>query len=564
MPEGSRSHSSSDKRSEDVANSDHAVTCQASIPTKTLSGARKQAQDAILRLWPLNVRFQNYLDEGVDKDLLGSLFKDLGFQVESPKTEVSHTSGGVKPTPSSPSKQSVGSEADQQKQTTEPKTTPGKVQDKSEERKDRIARLLAEKETKSNNPVPGPAKALSTPGGQTGHKVAKTQSEKSKLLHQKMEALKKSREAREKSRLSPTSKIASNHTEGEHSSTVAAATIINPPISVEETMSMVSQVPTPSIGESPGGVHASSSIPGLFLSSAPHPAPFSQTSTQQDLRKSTGLDPTAQPFVRPFGQTRESRPFLIDVSDDDDHDDDDAEMDIDSPEHQSVSIFRASSPTMKASSFHGAPVLMDSASGFQISSPGPIATPPGITSDSSSKDDLASMNKKIEAMKQKIAEAEARKKAKLSRQASPVLTHSNGLSREDSLEATGGLRNQDASPDSPAINMLRENSPADLSTSNYEIASHRQPKVSEARGQDTGNEGRGRSRAASERLPVIEARRREQQLKLQALQSQIASIERDIEESLVEEEKLREFALDATSDCEPVQSALGKFFHVFI
>jgi hypothetical protein len=63
----------------------------------------------------------------------------------------------------------------------------------------------------------------------------------------------------------------------------------------------------------------------------------------------------------------------------------------------------------------------------------------------------------------------------------------------------------------------------------------------------TRNRSRSRSRAATDRLPIVEAHRKEKLLKLQALQSQVQMMEREIEESLREEERLRIEAIDQSS-----------------
>src|SRR6266576_5240599 len=46
---------------------------------KSLVEARKEAQNAILNLWPLKVRFQDYIDEGIDQEIVRRQFENLGM-----------------------------------------------------------------------------------------------------------------------------------------------------------------------------------------------------------------------------------------------------------------------------------------------------------------------------------------------------------------------------------------------------------------------------------------------------------------------------------------------------
>ena len=167
-------------------------TCH--INRSELEMAHKQAKDAILHLWPLNIGFQNYISEGVDETLLKSLFTDLGLSLSVAKKTTA--AGGMQPSITSataPTSKETNTDADSAK------TSSPLVMNKSEERKDRIARLLAAKGSKQTSAtsqtlgaqVPAKTDLPVT----TSDKAALTQSEKSKLLQQKMEALKRAREA---------------------------------------------------------------------------------------------------------------------------------------------------------------------------------------------------------------------------------------------------------------------------------------------------------------------------------------------------------------------------------
>ncbi|EJT70712.1 hypothetical protein GGTG_11735 [Gaeumannomyces tritici R3-111a-1] len=121
--------------------------------------AKKEAQKSILRLLPLGVKFQNYIDEGFDETIVKSLFGDLNLLP-----------------PVAPAKPSAQSPQTKQPAATEASdSTSAKPKDQAEERKDRIARLLAAKAAKTaatalpalTSPTahpPKPAGAASAPG----------------------------------------------------------------------------------------------------------------------------------------------------------------------------------------------------------------------------------------------------------------------------------------------------------------------------------------------------------------------------------------------------------------
>ncbi|KAL7947253.1 hypothetical protein V8C42DRAFT_317235 [Trichoderma barbatum] len=513
-----------------------------SLPAKSVAAARKQAQDAILRLWPLNVRYQNYVDEGINERLLGGLFEELGFDKALPSsTAVAESSHEIKATP--------GTKVD-----AEEVRASAPVKTKSEERKDRIARLLAAKSSKPSTSVtaastPAQASTLplaSTPSSHTPiprqQGSAKTQSEKSKLLYQKMEALRKAREleARGQKRPHPDALSRPNHQAKDNANESTGTASFD---TTTSSMNNTSREQTPGQSESPNG-HLPTSIPGLFLSSTPQPSHAVQILNLERPASTSLVDSNPRPFKRPFGQTRRSRPFLIDVSDDED----DAEMDIDSPEQKLASLPSRPITALKSTiSLRNIPSAIDNAAAAQQYSSAGL-TPPGASSDNhAAKDHLDSMTKKIEAMKRRIAEAEARKKARQSQPDSPALPALNDESLNTSFEAA--ISNKDA-----IVSTSLSIEPQELSRSTPPVSdtSPALPHASVWSPQSVTERRRSRSRAASERLPAIEARRREQQLKLQLLQAQVANMQLEIQRSLEEEEKLK-VDVDIDSDSEQTQ-----------
>lgn len=515
----------------------------------SIDEAKRRAQDAILRLWPLNIRYQNYLDEGIDRQLLDGLFTELGL--DSTRTEaiaeLPATSPPIqrKELPKEiPHVQGDGKESDHANGNLDRATKP---KDKSEERKDRIARLLAAKGSKSAVGIPEVAvpevavPEITTvrvpPTAPSAMLPNKTQSEKSKLIQQKMEALRKSR----------ANKTA--HTEG--SATPATDNIVVKPPALPSATGK-DNVPGPSasatMADQPPATlersesHGAPSIPGLFLSSTPQASPV-VNQRKRPVAADLNENSASNAHKRPFGQNRESRPFLIDVSDDED----DAEMEIDSPELRPSSIHRPTTPTEKTASFRDHPALSDNLSHRQLSSPKAVSTPTGQGSSGSSMYDLESMNKKIEDMKRKIAEAEARKKAKLSSNETPSVPQSQDQSKEGSVDTTN------IALPTPGV-MTPSGTDAEGDGRSTPLPSQPTPEQSRKLGRVRGRKGQTksplRSRAASARLPVLEAYRSEQTRQLKHLQSEVARIEKEIQASLQEEERLREEVIESESDAE--------------
>ncbi|KAJ3521630.1 hypothetical protein NM208_g13202 [Fusarium decemcellulare] len=501
-----------------------------------MSESKKRAQEAIIRLWPLNVRYQNYIQEGIDKTLLDELFRELGLdlaatvpaqeppaQPTSPSLEVSKT---IQDVPS----HSVGPSDD-----VETSKITDKAKARSEERKDRIARLLAAKNTKPAAPTTDeskPAKTTAVSQATTPNDKpdkTRTQSEKSKLIQQKMEALMKAREAKATSQ--------------------AQVSLPHAPSTTPDSNNIPSIAPpdTTNMDEHPGDASertdmiAGPSIPGLFLSSnAPSPVPNQRKRpVAADLNEYS----TATVQKRPFGQTRESRPFLIDVSDDED----DAEMEIDSPELRPSSIQRPVTPGSRTTSFRDHPALPDSSSHHAVSSPKTVATP---TTSANGMYDLESMNKKIEDMKRKIAEAEARKKAKQSSNGTPSLSQSQTQSKEGSVDTAAEPTPIISTTPGPRATIEKSRSTTPVS---HQSSPHPPMKLARVRARHPQARPPLRARVASERLPILEARRREQTEHLKHLQSEVARIEKEIQDSLAEEERLKEDVSQSESEPAPKQ-----------
>ncbi|KAF5665650.1 hypothetical protein FHETE_6572 [Fusarium heterosporum] len=498
-----------------------------------LSESKRQAKEAILRLRPLNIRYHDYIEEGIDRILVDELFKELGIDLGTVPSQGQSQTTSLSQAANAPSNAhdtevpSVGLNA----VTTETKTV-NQTKDKSEERKDRIARLLAAKGSKTTAVGVDEGK-VATPKhatiGSTKSEKPTAQSEKSKLIQRKMEALMRAREANGK--VAPP--ILAPQEPQLSQSAPETGSSPSPPLADSINVDEQSGIATETVD--PAGVHP---IPGLFLSSSA-PSPIGNQRKRPvaaDLNENSA--PPSQ--KRPFGQARESRPFLIDVSDDED----DAEMDIDSPELLPSSIRQAPTPDSRTASFRDYPTLTGTTSRHTVSSPKTAGTP---TTSANGMYDLESMNKKIEDMKRRIAEAEARKKAKQSGNNSP-LPQSEPQSKEGSVDVSVPLAFATRAVPTTMATIQDDSTPATSQPS----SPHPVAKLPKVRGQPQLARPSLRARVASERLPVLEARLKEQAEQLRHYESEIARIKLEMENSLAEEERLRKDAIqiDAVASTE--------------
>ncbi|KAG6049750.1 hypothetical protein E4U39_005497 [Claviceps sp. Clav50 group G5] len=493
-----------------------------------LEDARKQAKDAILYLWPLDVRFHHLLAEGIDKALLKSLYQDLGLSADEPcqtQKAINDTSSVVEAKYSEPtSKKKPEIERSGESMSA--------AKDKSEERKDRIARLLAargskqsvstaavlqpqspmsftadhtKKQMQAQKPAPAEAEVGMHTQTQTqtqtrtqaeaqtqnkedkGAKSSMSHLEKSKLIQQKLAALKRAREIPQ----SPNATKNESGDSGHNESSLEASKATNTS-RLSESIPGLSFSPTKASSES-------SDATG-------EPRPAHNAAVSQGANHPTAFD-----------QNLKSRPFLIDISDEEE--DEGEEMEIDPPAHpQTTQSILATTTRHDALLSDSLPV---SESAMSRGAQSPTSVPMLSRSASGNNGgDLRSMNKMIEEMKRKIAEAEARKKAKTSRPGSPALSQRHDSFLEDNWDTT-------------PRQISGEPHHGDLSAGST-------PSPTQSR--------RSRSRVASERLPLLEARRRGRLEKLRDLQAQVARIEMELENDKLEQEQLVGDMMDSDSE----------------
>lgn len=378
--------------------------------SRSVPEAQNEAKKAILRLLPHGVKYQTYLDEGFDEKVVKDLFTQLNL---APVVADSVTSG----------KPAEAQEHQTQDHDTKPALTSqaDAMAKKQEERKDKIARLLAEKKAKAaaeattqSNAPSAPASTGNSTRSATPATKSTTQAQKNLLLQQKMEALRKAREARTQQAAQQT-KQALTLSEAPKDDGAQKASSVLPTAEQTPAVSRTVQVSAPSTtlaapqdrsqqpASQPTSGFQSPVLPGL----SNKPINQRKRPVAADF-----VDYPAKTVKRPFLPSRQASSLVISVSDDEDEDEDDEDVDMEvdsttedspAPTQQTFNLPR------RGPSVRDYPPLTNSGPPRHIASPAP-GTPGGKTATV----DLKAMEKAIADYKRKIQEAEARAKVKSS------------------------------------------------------------------------------------------------------------------------------------------------------
>ncbi|KAK2780526.1 hypothetical protein CKAH01_00470 [Colletotrichum kahawae] len=497
-----------------------------------LEDARKQARAAILNLWPMNVRYQQYIDEGIDATVVRNLFSELGLDASTPSqgggpgasappaTNTSHS-------PSQASFKAPGGQASiaAVKPGVQEQALASSAKSAGEERKDRIARLLAAKNAKA---APSSSTAVSAEA-----KTAQASGviDKETVQQQKMDALQKSHEARAQK-----DAVRKNSLQTVQSAnTSPAATRPSSATNGTSTIPAAAQSPQSSLpqGQFPLPPAApATTIPGLFMST-----PQAVASNQRKRPVAADFVASSQANKRPFGHQRQDKPLVIDVSDA--SDDEDVEMEINSPTDESSGFQQTNTPLHKTASFRNFPPLTDGRP--QVSPvPSNVTTPQsGIIAAQPKAGHLENMDKKIEAMKRKIALAEAKAKLKAAMSGQASGPKSNGQTPDATADSDGSkpaIRRVQSMGASSASDQPHPNAPSSPVVAEAG-SSMRLPKPSERRAEAASVRAQ-KFREVSTSLPLVEGRLQAKKSKLRLLQSQIARLQKEIEEEGAEKEKL--------------------------
>lgn len=421
----------------------HAVPHSGSAGDATLSDsfqsvteAKKKAQEAILGLWPLKVRYQDYIEEGFDEKLMKGLFTDLGLEASIPKPVMAQksTSGSEPPTaPSEITKAVTESQAakDQPVATTNPKQSPAidpitktKKDDSpksaqktaAEERKDKIARKLAARAqrtvpvvqpttaTTASPPQPTTASVgVTAPTTNVSPAKPKTRAENNAILHQKLAALKAAQEkaiAEKKLAAGGSAKPVTPPAVPTSQSNAMSGPKNHEPPTSKPTATPIPAVELNRRSASTDKSLPKESIPGLFLATQPG------HQNGRNLKRPVASD--FDNYSSPAGTLKRSRTqeqLIIDVSDDED-----VEMDIGSPIDEPNSSNGITNQPSGQTPLGAFPPLSKSPSWKQPSTHSPSSSAAPTPPVSGVKLNL--LNKRIEEAKRQIAEAEAKKAAK--------------------------------------------------------------------------------------------------------------------------------------------------------
>ncbi len=532
----------------------------------TVDEAKKEAQKSILRLFPYGVKYQTYIDEGFNENVIKSLFTELGLNpTSSAKSDLGPGKQLGEAEKTITQTDGASSQATNSNKTDKP--------EKAEERKDRIARLLAEKASRPTPPVtPQPAEVPEKPT------TEKAKSAK-ELLLQKMEALQKARDAK-------AAQLAVQTTSPIQAETLDDPTALTVPVRSQGTevapdISQASAISSPE-GESQSQSQSQNqdqdqsqdrdqdqsqnpdqdrsqdqdqdrsqvllpppphkdlpSIRPSLVSEPPLSTSQPSTVTTQGRKRPVASDFDDYPSTgthskRPFVQSRYESTLIIDISDG--SGDEDVEMDMDSPppaDGPSLAIQQACSPNRKGLSFRDHRPLSDF-SRIYASSVSSVTTPPNGPSNGASRlkdDEYSRKMREIEEMKRKIAEAEAKKARKTS--STPAQTPSG----RDSTPPEG---------DAPRPAIQRAVSPSDIRRDDGSSPQHpaeavpaKLPKPSAlSLSQESGRERR--ARIASVHLPKVEITLKEKTSKLRLMQDKISQLQVEIEEIVVQKSRLTE------------------------
>lgn len=497
-------------------------------PFASLPEAHNEAKKAILRLLPHGVKYKTYIDEGFDEKVVKNLFLQLNLPID-PAVSVS---------PEQPV-------ANQEKENQGTSKQPPKVLQvdsmakKQEERKDKIARLLAEKKAKaavmsSNAEASAETKTVASTPNAVPSPITKPSTRKSEmdlLLQQKIENLRKMTGKKQATAQVSRPNVGDIPTTPSLQGSVAAVQLVSRPTST---------ISTPVLSETQV-VPSQPATPHTPLSTVPSPAlsqlPSLPRAAQQFVQRKR---PVAADFMdypptsikRPSLANRQNSSFVINVSDDEDHDeededeDEDVEMEVDSAEDSPVPTQSTINLPRRGPSIRDYPPLTNKNPARHVPSPAPgTPTAGGKTANVN----LQAREREIEELKQKIQEAEARAKAKPTKGSATPQTPSVGnitpteqLSKPPMRRAVSSNDMNQKNNQSVQLPRNPEAVTTQSVSSEYPIA-HQQP----------GDEGR--ARVLSAQLPVKSDKVREKAERLKRMQEEMMRLQAEIDEDMAED-----------------------------
>lgn len=526
-------------------------TDSADIPTRLFASvpeAHNEAKKAILRLLPHGVKYQTYIEEGFDGIVVKDLFTQLNLPSEPP-TAIS-------------SKKPV---IVQEKENQEPKKQASQslqvdsMSKGQEERKDRIARLLAEKKAKAVV-ADSSAAAATDPKtvGAVSTPIAKppvTRAEKDLLLQKKIEALHKARAAK-KLVTAPASAQTSKPDAQEaqdpnlaQDPSAATQSLMRPPSTTGTPVSSPAGVVPPQ------KVFSNSATPQSPFSAAPSPGKSSlssapRTAQQVNQRKrpvaADFMDYPPSAVKRPSLANRENSSLVISVSDDED--DDDIEMEVDSvtedspaPPQQTMTLPR------RGPSIRDYPPLTNMNSARQVSGPLHVMS---TTGSKNANVDLKAREKEIADLRRKILEAEARAKAKPKKGSATPQTPSTVDDTPMEQVAKPPMHRVVSNPDLHDESGLLAQSLEKAAAANTPKSSS-VPPIAERQ-----PESERRTRTSGAQSPGPSAKMAEKAERMKRIQEEMLRLQAEMDEEMAEEQYLSK-EVEAASGSAEAESSTG-------
>ena len=540
---------------------------------KTVAEARKEAEGAVLNLYPFQIGFQTFMDEGFNEQIVGAVFDDLGLTRFSAKSASNtRSSPNLSATRQPSSKTNLAPSAGY---STTPTLTSGQVD----------MQLRAH-----GNAVPQDAPVIDRPSVLSSAvtvatpPLAKapvlTEKERKLQLQMKMEALRKSREQRAQKAAAKSDTVIPNSSVP--TPIMEAKQVTKSDISGSEPEALVSvntaTIPLPksivadSDGQAPIGSNSSVSIsqpanlhrlptiPGLFLApSTDSSAPEARLSgaTNAPVNASQRKRPVAADFdtptgtltpKRPFGQGRYEEPLVINVTDEEqDSDDEDVAMELESSVDHNSPVLAARKLSDHRNTALQTLAVLTNFPGRKPFTPPPVSsassTPTARKSTLGNPEVLQEKEIAIEALRKKIAEAEAAKALKKARKAANG-TNGTGTPRttDSSGDDTKAMDGDIVKKIEASIHIQRkiDSTEAKVSLDKKRLAEAQAAEVenvAELERSEADQKRLRREQIATE-LPRVDAEVQRNQLKLELLRSEMARIEAAVRQSLEEKKRM--------------------------
>lgn len=534
---------------------------------RSVSESRKKAQAAILNLWPYEVRYQTYIDEGFSKEVVGSLFDELKMTRNSVKSSSEDSTLGAS---SAGLKQQVGKE-NILSRSSNSTTAGGLASTKTDSNNIGKERTSLGINTSSANV--GGVQTMSTSKDTSIPAKPAAMTEKEKTLQSKMEALRKSREERaqkaaaKSGNKAPTTSIDAPISQSEPAKAPDSnpSTSTTPPSSLTTSSVAVapSEVDKRSLtSHSPAALvnapQQASKIPGLFLASGSGNAPATNssvntsTSNINTVRKrpvAADFDeptPMSTPFKRPFGHSRTDQRLVITVSDDEaDSDDEDVAMELESQATQDSPMQSARKLSdQRSAAIQSLPPLSNFPQRKPYTSPpnSSAANTPPLQNVPDTAGRLTHVQSEMEKLRKQIALREARQRAKQASSGSRTPQVSEGHGSSTTLATPPNASIASRVESSIKMQEMIETASSNVALDQQRLADAQADEVNKAaelkKSEDEQKRLR-RERLAAD-IPRVDAEVQENQTKLEQLRAEMARIEANVQKSLEDKRLLAE------------------------